>query len=306
MLQICDVLQDDTVSNSSDLSSSGASHDTVDMSSSTSNDKHQNKSSNNDGSGDTSTPSSTPVSITLDGSINTPWLTPTDPIDSTPSFMTSPTTNGGTSTSTTASGFCRTTYHQTGPPPQQQQQQTNPLVSPLGRRAITATHNYTLHAAGGGGRQQQMPPPQQYVQAVQAKSAAGYATASQSGAVAGQGGAWQPGAGGNWPSSGIGGTGSTAAWSRGRSVPNMLPIQSPGLQVGRKPSPTFSVQSPNVMSSPVKFRRSTSYPGKGIFPANVVGQPQPTFEITNMDEGCEMLLPSYQVLVFLDCTAAQL
>jgi hypothetical protein len=40
-----------------------------------------------------------------------------------------------------------------------------------------------------------------------------------------------------------------------------------------------------MVISPIKFRRSTSYPGKGLFP-----QP-PTFEITNMDENREVLLP---------------
>lgn len=77
---------------------------------------------------------------------------------------------------------------------------------------------------------------------------------------------------------------SLSPWNRGRSVPNLNPLQT---MANRKPSPTFNHQHSGMVISP-KFRRSTSYPGKGLFP-----QP-PTFEITNMDENREMLLP-YQV-----------
>jgi len=76
-------------------------------------------------------------------------------------------------------------------------------------------------------------------------------------------------------------------WNRGRSVPNLNPMPAMGNMSNRKPSPTFNHQHSGMVISP-KFRRSTSYPGKGLFP-----QP-PTFEITNTDENRELLLP-YQV-----------
>ncbi|XP_063928945.1 cytoplasmic polyadenylation element-binding protein 2 isoform X2 [Zophobas morio] len=84
---------------------------------------------------------------------------------------------------------------------------------------------------------------------------------------------------GSWASPGQSWSGGSSAWNRGRSVPNLTPLQQMGV-AGRKPSPTFNHQQ---VISPVKFRRSTSYPGKGPFP-----QP-PTFEITNMDEARDLL-----------------
>lgn len=128
-----------------------------------------------------------------------------------------------------------------------------------GRRAITATHNFP-HAMG---RQQGPPSHPMYK---------GYS-------------AWPnpPQQQGSWS-----GGGATAAWSRGRSVPNLNPMQQIGGLVNRKPSPTFSHQHSNMVISPVKFRRSTSYPGKGMF-----SQP-PTFEITNMDDNRDLL--PYQVI----------
>ncbi|XP_068916855.1 cytoplasmic polyadenylation element-binding protein 2 isoform X2 [Tenebrio molitor] len=112
-----------------------------------------------------------------------------------------------------------------------------------GRRAITASHNFPHNM----GRQQSGHPLYK-----------GY---------------------GSWANPGQSWSGSSSAWNRGRSVPNLTPLQQMGV-AGRKPSPTFNHQQ---VISPVKFRRSTSYPGKGPFP-----QP-PTFEITNMDEARDLL-----------------
>ncbi|CAG9855393.1 unnamed protein product [Phyllotreta striolata] len=119
-----------------------------------------------------------------------------------------------------------------------------------GRRAITASHNFPPNMA----RQQSLSNHPLYK---------GY-------------GSWANPPGQNWS------PGNSSVWNRGRSVPNLTPLQQMGvgLAAGRKPSPTFNQQQ---VISPVKFRRSTSYPGKGPFP-----QP-PTFEITNMDEAREML-----------------
>lgn len=116
-----------------------------------------------------------------------------------------------------------------------------------GRRAITASHNFPHNL----GRQQP-----------------GHPLYKSYGSWANPGQNWSTG---------------TSVWNRGRSVPNLTPLQQMGV-AGRKPSPTFNHQQ---VLSPVKFRRSTSYPGKGPFP-----QP-PTFEITNMDEARELL--PYQV-----------
>lgn len=117
-----------------------------------------------------------------------------------------------------------------------------------GRRAITASHNFPHNM----GRQQQPSHPLYK----------GYSS---------------------WANPGQSWSGNSSVWNRGRSVPNLTPLQQMGV-AGRKPSPTFNHQQ---VISPVKFRRSTSYPGKGPFP-----QP-PTFEITNMDETRELL--PYQV-----------
>lgn len=107
------------------------------------------------------------------------------------------------------------------------------------RRAITASHNFSHNM----GRQQSANPMYK-----------GFSS-------------WGTSPGQNWSTC-------SSIWSRGRSVPNLTPLQQMSV-AGRKPSPTFNHQQ---VISPVKFRRSTSYPGKGPFP-----QP-PTFEITNMDE----------------------
>lgn len=136
------------------------------------------------------------------------------------------------------------------PSPAQAQLFGNTVNQNQGRRAITATHNFPHNV----GRQQQPSHPLY-------KSYGPWTNVSQS-----------------WSGS--------SAWNRGRSVPNLTPLQQMGV-ASRKPSPTFNHQHQQVIS-PVKFRRSTSYPGKGHFP-----QP-PTLEITNMDEARELL--SYQVM----------
>ncbi|KAF7287394.1 hypothetical protein GWI33_001373 [Rhynchophorus ferrugineus] len=144
-------------------------------------------------------------------------------------------------------------------PNQQQLYGTN--QSNQTRRAITASHNFSPQM----GRQQSLSNHPLYTKNF------GSWTGAPSGPP-GQG--WNPAASGGAPG------GST--WNRGRSVPNLTPLQQMGVGItsGRKPSPTFNQQQ---VISPVKFRRSTSYPGKGPFP-----QP-PTFEITNMDETRELL-----------------
>jgi len=135
------------------------------------------------------------------------------------------------------------------PSPTQSQLFSNSVGQNQGRRAITASHNFPHNM----GRQQPSHPLYK----------AGY---------------------GSWANPGQSWSAGSSVWNRGRSVPNLTPLQQMGV-AGRKPSPTFNHQQ---VISPVKFRRSTSYPGKGPFP-----QP-PTFEITNMDEARELL--PYQVI----------
>lgn len=150
------------------------------------------------------------------------------------------------------------------PSPNQQQQlfggnmgqnQTNQT-----RRAITASHNFPPQL----GRQQSLSNHPLY--------AKGFG--SWTGVPPGP-----PGQGWNPNSNAAASAGS--AWNRGRSVLTPLQQMGVGMPPGRKPSPTFN--QPQQVISPVKFRRSTSYPGKGPFP-----QP-PTFEITNMDEVRDLL-----------------
>ncbi|XP_018905502.1 cytoplasmic polyadenylation element-binding protein 2 isoform X2 [Bemisia tabaci] len=71
---------------------------------------------------------------------------------------------------------------------------------------------------------------------------------------------------------------SLSSWNRGRSVPNLNPLQQ---LANRKPSPTFSQHSGMVISP--KFRRSTSYPGKNFLPQN------PGFDVTTIDENRDLL-----------------
>ncbi|KAL0269612.1 UNVERIFIED_CONTAM: hypothetical protein PYX00_007288 [Menopon gallinae] len=77
-------------------------------------------------------------------------------------------------------------------------------------------------------------------------------------------------------------------WNRGRSVPNLNPalanVSSFGNVGNRKQSPTFTQQHQMVQISPLKFRRSTSYPGKTIFPQH------PTFEITNVEDNRDNMM----------------
>lgn len=164
--------------------------------------------------------------------------------------------NGGVGTSVVGAGS-NLSFQNYSANPQTQQLYSNNMnqVNQQGRRAITASHNFPHNMA----RQQQ----------------------SQHTLYKGYSGSWaNPGQ--NWASN-------SSVWNRGRSVPNMTPLQQQQMGVaaaGRKPSPTFNQQQQII--SPVKFRRSTSYPGKGPFP-----QP-PTFEITNMDEARDLL--PYQVM----------
>eukprot|EP00102_Acyrthosiphon_pisum_P009214 XP_003247026.1 PREDICTED: uncharacterized protein LOC100569816 isoform X1 [Acyrthosiphon pisum] len=78
-----------------------------------------------------------------------------------------------------------------------------------------------------------------------------------------------------------------SSWNRGRSVPNLNPMHA---LAGRKPNTNYNHhqhQSTPMNSS--KFRRSTSYPGKGLFNQNST-----TFDINNIDETDVM---SYQIVV---------
>lgn len=154
---------------------------------------------------------------------------------------------------------------------------------------------------------------------VQGKGYAAWSGGSQSGVGPQQ---WGGGGGGGGGPQGGGNTALQSPWSRGRSVPNLPPLHS-SLHVaaaaaaaaaslqGRKPSPTFpghpvhqghgghpghphpghpGHQGPTGIS-PVKFRRSTSYPGKtNLYPPPTA----PTFEVTGADERDLMQLPPYQ------------
>ena len=178
------------------------------------------------------------------------------------------------------------------------------------RRAITASHNFPQHGGNTGaptgarhglqvGQQQQQQQQQQptshpgvYLQGK------GYTTWSGGPQAAQQ---W-----GGGPQQTSAASPALSPWSRGRSVPNLPPLHSSlhaaaavaaaaGLQ-GRKPSPTFpghpgSNQGHPSNISPVKFRRSTSYPGKGnLYPP----QPAPTFEVTTAEERDLLQLSPYQ------------
>lgn len=139
---------------------------------------------------------------------------------------------------------------------------------PPQRRAITATHNFPHNLS----RHIQQQNPQNMFMPNK-----GYTSWSST-----QQNTWSPGPQNQANMQGL------SPWNRGRSVPNLNPLQTMGNMGNlgnRKPSPTFSHQHSAMVISPIKFRRSTSYPGKGLFP-----QP-PTFEITNMDENREVLLP---------------
>jgi len=86
-------------------------------------------------------------------------------------------------------------------------------------------------------------------------------------------------------------------WNRGRSMSgiNHVPAMSSyGGNIGRKTNPPQFNQA-MMVQSPIKFRRSTSFPGKNIFPQQQ--QQQPTFEITNVEDNRDAML--YQVGSFL-------
>lgn len=137
------------------------------------------------------------------------------------------------------------------------------------RRAITASHNFPHNLSRH--IQQQNHPQNMFM------TNKGYTSWSSP-----QQNTWSPGPQNQANIQGL------SPWNRGRSVPNLNPLQTMGNMGNlgnRKPSPTFNHQHSGMVISPIKFRRSTSYPGKGLFT-----QP-PTFEITNMDENREVLLP---------------
>lgn len=154
---------------------------------------------------------------------------------------------------------------------------------PPQRRAITATHNFPHNLS----RHIQQQNPQNMFMPNK-----GYTSWSNT-----QQNTWSPGPQNQANMQGL------SPWNRGRSVPNLNPLQTMGNMGNlgnRKPSPTFSHQHSAMVISPIKFRRSTSYPGKGLFP-----QP-PTFEITNMDENREVLLPYPVCLLHHSCVIEKL
>lgn len=67
-------------------------------------------------------------------------------------------------------------------------------------------------------------------------------------------------------------------WNRGRSVPNLNPMAA-GSMANRKPSPTFNHHQ-NMVISPSKYRRSTSYPGKNA----MYQQQPPAFDIAALED----------------------
>lgn len=78
---------------------------------------------------------------------------------------------------------------------------------------------------------------------------------------------------------------SLSAWNRGRSTPNLNPMQNLS---NRKISPSFAQQQSMLMAQSQKFRRSTSYPGKNVFSQGN------SYDITNVDDSADLILP-YQV-----------
>lgn len=83
-----------------------------------------------------------------------------------------------------------------------------------------------------------------------------------------------------------------ASWNRGRSVPNLNPMAA---LAARKPAPGPAAYLQHPVISPVKFRRSTSYPGK--VPGFHQQPQQAPFESTVLDD----MMP-YQVnIIFNNC-----
>lgn len=76
---------------------------------------------------------------------------------------------------------------------------------------------------------------------------------------------------------------SLSAWNRGRSTPNLNPMQNVS---SRKINPSFSQQQNMLMAQ--KFRRSTSYPGKHVFSQGNA------YDINHVDDSTDLILP-YQV-----------
>lgn len=183
------------------------------------------------------------------------------------------------------------------------------------RRAITASHNFQHGSTTGGVRHgiqvgqnvsQQSQGPNQ-VQQQQPTSHPGVYLQGK-GYAAWSGGPQAPQQWGSGPQAAA--SPALSPWNRGRSVPNLPPLHSSlhaaaavaaaaGLQ-GRKPSPTFpghpGANQPHPSNiSPIKFRRSTSYPGKGnLYPP----QPTPTFEVTAAEERDLLQLSPYQQVCY--------
>lgn len=74
-----------------------------------------------------------------------------------------------------------------------------------------------------------------------------------------------------------------SAWNRGRSTPNLNPIQNIS---NRKLNPSFSQQQNMLLAQ--KFRRSTSYPGKNVFSQGNA------YDMNHVDDSSDLILP-YQV-----------
>lgn len=81
-----------------------------------------------------------------------------------------------------------------------------------------------------------------------------------------------------WSSGGQMAAGVNNPWNRGRSVPNLNPMAA-GSMANRKPSPTFNHHQ-NMVISPSKYRRSTSYPGKNA----MYQQQPPAFDIAALED----------------------
>lgn len=128
-----------------------------------------------------------------------------------------------------------------------------------------------------------------------------WSTSAAAAAVAAQSSAWPPSQQQQQNQS----QSNLAQWNRGRSVPNLNPLTSGGGGLGgipqRKPtspnppgpSPSgFSSQSGIPGISPLKYRRSTSFPGKGPSPASIGGY---SLDVPTIDDSRDPFL-AYQVV----------
>ncbi|KAK0164659.1 hypothetical protein PV328_003256 [Microctonus aethiopoides] len=178
------------------------------------------------------------------------------------------------------------------------------------RRAITASHNFSQHgnASSMSGRHGQLQVGSQQQVQQQTQQTSQQPPSPHSGVYL-QGKSYTAWSGGpQSPQQWSGGSQNTTSpalspWNRGRSVPNLPPLHSSlhaaaavAAAAGRKQSPTFPGHpGPNQAHpsniSPVKFRRSTSYPGKGNL---YLPQPAPTFEVTAAEERDLLQLPYQQ------------